>query len=118
MAAFPASIDNALNDITSFDYEQPVSMCRRRIAKTNDLVLGIRRLNMAHTCKRCGAVAKDPGHLCDPCGDRQKCTFCGAPDINHAHMCKSKLTAMKFVCDGCGRVAMESEHLCKPSPIG
>jgi len=118
VTAFPASIDNALNDIISFDYQQPVSMCRRPTAPNNDVVLGIRRLIMAHTCKRCGAVAKDPGHLCDPCGDRQKCSFCGAPDINQAHMCKSKLTAMKFVCDGCGRVAMESEHLCKPSPIG
>ena len=73
---------------------------------------------MAYTCKRCGAVAKDPGHLCNPCGDRQKCSFCGEPEINQAHMCKGKLTSMKYVCDGCGRVAMESEHLCKPSPIG
>jgi hypothetical protein len=73
---------------------------------------------MAYTCKQCGAVAKDPGHLCNPCGDHQNCSFCGAPEVNHAHMCKGKLTAMKYVCDGCGRVAMESEHLCKPSPIG
>ena len=77
-----------------------------------------RRRTMAYTCKQCGAVAKDPGHLCNPCGDRQNCSFCGTPEVNHAHMCKGKLTAMKFVCDGCGRVAMESEHLCKPSPIG
>jgi hypothetical protein len=49
---------------------------------------------MAYTCKNCGAVAHEPGHLC-----------------------KDKLAAMKFVCGGCGRVAMEQEHLCKPSPI-
>jgi hypothetical protein len=24
---------------------------------------------MAHTCKTCGAVAEDPGHMCDPCGE-------------------------------------------------
>ena len=73
---------------------------------------------MAYTCKNCGAVADAPGHLCNPCGDKQKCSFCGAPEVDHTHICKSKLSAMKFVCDGCGRVAMESEHLCKPAPIG
>jgi hypothetical protein len=38
VAAFPASIDNALNDITSFDYEQPVSIPCRRKATTNEMV--------------------------------------------------------------------------------
>ena len=37
-AAFPASIDNALNDITSFDYEQPVLITCRRKATTNEMV--------------------------------------------------------------------------------
>jgi predicted RNA-binding Zn-ribbon protein involved in translation (DUF1610 family) len=73
---------------------------------------------MAYTCKNCGAVARDPGHLCNPCGDRSKCSFCGKPQVSHAHMCQSKLNAMQYVCDGCGRVAMEAEHLCKPSRIG
>jgi hypothetical protein len=73
---------------------------------------------MAYTCKNCGAVANAPGHLCNPCGDRQKCSFCGAPQVSHHHMCQGRLNAMKFVCDGCGRVAMEAEHLCKPTAIG
>lgn len=73
---------------------------------------------MAYTCKQCGAVANSPGHLCNPCGDHRNCTFCGEPEVNNAHMCKGKLSAMNYVCDGCGRVAMEGEHLCKPSPIG
>ena len=72
---------------------------------------------MAHTCKNCGAVADDPGHLCDPCGDAEKCSFCGDPKSEHKHMCKDKLAAMKYVCGGCGRVAMQEGHLCKPSPI-
>jgi uncharacterized OB-fold protein len=72
---------------------------------------------MAHTCKNCGAVANNPGHLCAPCGDRQNCEFCGQPAPTQ-HMCSGKLKAMKWVCDGCGRVAMASEHLCKPAPIG
>ncbi len=72
---------------------------------------------MAYTCKNCGAVAKEPGHLCNPCGDKAKCTFCGEPAVDAKHVCKDKLAAMKFVCGGCGRVAMEAEHLCKPGPI-
>ena len=72
---------------------------------------------MAYTCKSCGAVANEPGHLCNPCGDKAKCSFCGATETDHTHQCKDKLAAMKFVCGGCGRVAMEQEHLCKPTPI-
>ena len=67
--------------------------------------------------KTCGAVADEPGHLCSPCGDKAACSFCGAPAVDTAHMCKDKLSAMKYVCEGCGRVAMEEDHLCKAKPI-
>jgi len=73
---------------------------------------------MAYTCKNCGAVADAPGHLCNPCGEAENCSFCGSHKAEHSHMCKDKLSAMKYVCGGCGRVAMEDKHLCKPSPIG
>ncbi len=73
---------------------------------------------MSYTCQNCGAVASEPGHLCNPCGDRAKCSFCGTPDVPHNHMCSGKLDRMKYVCDGCGRVAMDSKLLCKPSSIG
>jgi len=56
---------------------------------------------MAYTCKSCGAVANAPGHLCNPCGDKAKCSFCGATETDHTHQCKDKLAAMKFVCGGC-----------------
>jgi hypothetical protein len=72
---------------------------------------------MAYTCKNCGAVADAPGHLCNPCDDKQKCSFCGSPAVESMHMCKDKLSAMQYVCGGCGRVAMEKHHLCKPTPI-
>ncbi len=76
-----------------------------------------RRSTMAYTCKTCGAVANEPGHLCNPCGDKTKCSFCGAPSTDAKHVCKDKLSAMKYVCGGCGRVAMEAGHLCNPNPI-
>ena len=72
---------------------------------------------MAYTCKNCGAVAEEPGHLCDPCGDAAKCSFCGEHHGDHKHMCKDKLAEMKYACGGCGRVAMEEGNLCKPTPI-
>jgi hypothetical protein len=71
-----------------------------------------------YICKNCGAVADEPGHLCNPCGDAKKCSFCGDPNVNTDHMYKDKLAAMKSVYEGCGRVATEENHLCKPSPIG
>lgn len=73
---------------------------------------------MSYTCERCGAKAKEPGHLCKPCGDRQKCRFCGAPEVDSRHVCKSKLTAMQYVCGGCGRIATHAELLCRPESIG
>jgi hypothetical protein len=72
---------------------------------------------MAYTCKNCGAVADEPGHLCNPCGDEEECRFCGAANVNTTHMCKDKLTAMRYVCGGCGRIAREEEHLCNPVSI-
>ncbi len=72
---------------------------------------------MAYTCENCGAVADEPGHLCNPCGDEIECSFCGDPHVDQKHMCKDKLAAMGYVCEGCGRVATERGHLCKPSAI-
>lgn len=72
---------------------------------------------MAHTCKSCGAVADDPGHLCDPVVEKLDCKFCGATDVGASHVCKQKLTAMKFSCQSCGRVAEDASGLCNPSEI-
>jgi len=72
---------------------------------------------MAYTCKNSGAVASEPGHLCNPCGDAAKCSVCGTPKADTKHMCKDKLKAMKYTCSGCGRVAMEAGHLCQPTAI-
>ncbi len=72
---------------------------------------------MAHTCTTCGAVADDPGHLCNPTMEKISCSFCGAGDVGAAHICKEKLAAMKFSCQTCGRVASEEARLCKPQEI-
>jgi hypothetical protein len=73
---------------------------------------------MTYSCDRCGALAKSPGHLCQPCNDREKCRFCGSPTIDRRHVCKSKLAAMQYVCGGCGRIATDAELLCRPEAIG
>lgn len=72
---------------------------------------------MEYTCENCGAVAEEPGHLCNPCGDKAKCSFCGEPETDTKHICKDKLALMKFSCGGCGRVATDEGHLCDPTPI-
>lgn len=72
---------------------------------------------MAHTCKTCGALSEDSGHLCNPCDDKSECNFCGTPEVDARHICKDKLAEMKFVCGGCGRVAMEEVSLCTPQAI-
>jgi hypothetical protein len=72
---------------------------------------------MAYTCKNCGAVADEPGHLCNPCGDKSECSFCGAAGVDSTHMCQNKLEHMGYVCEGCGRVAESATHLCKPKAI-
>jgi predicted RNA-binding Zn-ribbon protein involved in translation (DUF1610 family) len=72
---------------------------------------------MAHTCKSCGAVADDPGHLCNPTVEVLTCPFCGEADVSATHVCQKKLAAIKYSCESCGRVAAESGNLCKPSEI-
>lgn len=73
---------------------------------------------MAYSCKTCGALADAPGHLCNPCDDKEEsCSFCGIPDVDSKHVCKDKLAEMKYVCGGCGRVALEAENVCKPQLI-
>ena len=72
---------------------------------------------MAHTCKSCGAVADDPGHLCNPVLDEIDCSFCGEKNVGIAHVCKAKLAALKYSCESCGRVAAKSGDLCKQTEI-
>jgi len=72
---------------------------------------------MAHTCKSCGAVADDSGHLCDPIVETLSCSYCGASDVAVSHVCKQKLAAMNYSCQSCGRVGATDKELCKPTEI-
>ena len=49
------------------------------LSKTRDGVGNeiLRESAAGYTCKTCGALADEPGHLCNPCGDETKCDFCG-----------------------------------------
>jgi len=72
---------------------------------------------MAHTCKNCGAVADDPGHLCNPTDQALHCSYCGEHNVSINHVCKGKLAAMNYSCSTCGRVAEEEGSLCNPAEI-
>ena len=72
---------------------------------------------MAHTCDNCGAVADDPGHLCNPSDVTLHCDYCGQHNVSANHVCKGKLAAMKYSCDNCGSVAKEKQNLCHPTDI-
>lgn len=72
-----------------------------------------------HTCKNCGKISGDKGHLCDPAEltEAYICDCCGAASKNPRHICKPKLEKINFVCMGCGRVAQLPNELCNPRDI-
>lgn len=72
----------------------------------------------SYVCKTCGALAEEPGHLCNPQGTGLKCTYCGMEHTPHEkHYCKGKLENLKYVCENCGRLATSEDFLCKPMEV-
>ncbi|MEJ2071674.1 MAG: hypothetical protein P8X65_09670 [Syntrophobacterales bacterium] len=72
----------------------------------------------AYVCATCGALAEEPGHLCNPQGAAMKCNYCGMEHTPHEkHYCKGKLEDIKYVCEGCGRLATSKELLCNPKEV-
>jgi uncharacterized Zn finger protein len=73
-----------------------------------------------YTCKTCGAVSPEAGHLCDPTEASKvyTCEYCGAQSSKKRHICKPKLQQVKYFCENCGRVAVKEDDLCKPKPVG
>lgn len=46
---------------------------------------------MAYTCKTCGAVAEEPGHLCAPSTEDTTCAYCGKHTPHVKHYCNKLL---------------------------
>ena len=70
-----------------------------------------------YVCETCGALAEEPGHLCNPKGEAMGCTFCGEKETHPLHYCKGRVDSIKYVCDQCGRLAEKEDFLCKPKQI-
>jgi DNA-directed RNA polymerase subunit RPC12/RpoP len=70
-----------------------------------------------YTCATCGALAEEPGHLCNPAGEPMTCAYCGEKGVHAKHYCKGKLEDIKYVCDQCGRLATSADLLCKPKSV-
>ena len=70
-----------------------------------------------YTCATCGALAEEPGHLCNPAGEAATCGYCGEKGADTKHFCKGKLEDIKYVCDQCGRLATSADMLCKPKDV-
>jgi len=70
-----------------------------------------------YTCKTCGALAEEPGHLCAPAEEMGTCAYCGKNTPHAKHYCKGKMEDLKFVCENCGRLAPTEELLCKPTKV-
>jgi len=82
--------------------------------------LNSRETNMAkkvYTCQSCGALAEEPGHLCNPNMDPMTCSFCGEKAPHTKHYCKGKLEDIKYVCSKCGRLATSGDFLCEPTGV-
>ncbi len=76
-------------------------------------------MDNVYTCKTCGLVTTDKGHLCHPTPAKKvvACKFCGTVTGDPRHVCAPKIVSLKYACDSCGRLAAKRELLCSPSPI-
>jgi len=70
-----------------------------------------------YTCQTCGALAEEPGHLCNPAGEAMTCAYCGKKGPFAKHYCKGKLDDINYVCENCGRLATSADLLCKPTKV-
>lgn len=70
-----------------------------------------------YVCETCGALAEEPGHLCNPKGEAMTCAYCGEKGAHTKHYCKGKVESIKYVCDKCGRLSESGDLLCEPKEI-
>jgi DNA-directed RNA polymerase subunit RPC12/RpoP len=67
-----------------------------------------------YTCKSCGSVTTEKGHLCNPMPVDDACDLCSEPVENARHICKPMLEKMEYKCGGCGRPTEDPDLVCKP----
>jgi DNA-directed RNA polymerase subunit RPC12/RpoP len=52
-----------------------------------------------YICDTCGALADEPGHLCNPKSEVEACPYCSEKHPHRSHYCKGKMEDLKYVCD-------------------
>jgi predicted SprT family Zn-dependent metalloprotease len=69
-----------------------------------------------YTCKSCGKISSEEGHLCDPtsAGKLYTCGSCGEQARKKKHLCKPQAAKFEYFCGGCGRGAVSGDQLCDP----
>ncbi len=72
-----------------------------------------------YTCKTCGRVTINKGHLCAPVPQERTivCEFCGVVETDTRHVCAPKVLKLKYFCGACGRVAVTKSNVCVPRAI-
>ncbi len=76
-------------------------------------------MDNVYTCKTCGLITTNKGHLCNPVSAKKvvTCKFCGTVTGDPRHVCAPQVVNLKYICDSCGRLASKRDMLCRPSPI-
>jgi DNA-directed RNA polymerase subunit RPC12/RpoP len=71
-----------------------------------------------YVCETCGALAEEPGHLCNPKGQQKTaCPYCGDVTPHKSHFCEGKMKDLSYVCEKCGRLATSADSLCEPQKV-
>ena len=70
-----------------------------------------------YTCKNCGSVTSEKGHLCAPEPVEDNCDLCSEPVQDARHISQPMLQKMAFTCGNCGRPTEDPELVCKPEKM-
>lgn len=71
----------------------------------------------AWSCGNCGAVALDPGNICNPAAKMKKIDWCGSTDLEPAKTCRNRVNNDRYKCGKCGKGAINSALLCEPEKM-
>ena len=68
----------------------------------------------AYICADCGAVALDPGNLCNVQGTGTKADWCGVKGSMPPKHCQNRTHVDRHQCRNCGQTAINARLLCEP----